>query len=193
MRLLLLKYSNLGENKSPHRRFVEVIYLELGNENALIFHKGGTRSNIFFEKMKDLIWGLKKLTALPFWKGGMLPWGRSWSRIWQIWGKSLIDDTDMGSTGERSNHQFWLTLEVKCQNIKIYLLLSSKNSFTSPHFEKARAPPYRCFLWKQRLGWSYAPSHFTSTSSSKPLTHLGRIGPLDLNIISRPHSDYPDP
>ena len=38
MRLLLLKYSNLGENKSPHRGLVKAIYWKLGNENVSNAH-----------------------------------------------------------------------------------------------------------------------------------------------------------
>ena len=45
MRLLLLKYSNLVENKSPPRRFVGVIYLKLGNKNVSDLHRE-VRSNI---------------------------------------------------------------------------------------------------------------------------------------------------
>ena len=117
VRLLLLKYSNLGEYKSPPRRFVGVIYFKLGNENDSDFHKRGDQiTSLGFEKMK--VWR----SSLRFhFERGMLPWGRSWSRIWQIWGKSLIDDTDMGSSGERRNHQFSLPINITLgsQNAKI--------------------------------------------------------------------------
>ena len=35
-----------------------------------------------------------------------MPCGGTWWGIWQFGGKLLIDDTDMGSNGERRNHQF---------------------------------------------------------------------------------------
>ena len=52
MRLLLLKYSNLVENKSPPRRFVGVIYLKLGNKNASDLHRGGEIE--YLQGMKDM-------------------------------------------------------------------------------------------------------------------------------------------
>ena len=52
MRLLLLKYSNLVENKSPPRRFVWVIYLKLGNKNASDLRRGGKIE--YLQGMKDM-------------------------------------------------------------------------------------------------------------------------------------------
>ena len=45
--------------------------------------------------------------------GLMLPCGGTWSGIWQFGGKLLIDDTDMGSNGERRNHQFTSTNPIR--------------------------------------------------------------------------------
>ena len=57
MRLLLLKYSNLGENKSPHRGLVKAIYWKLGNENASNAHSHSCRevSDQISEKRNDLL------------------------------------------------------------------------------------------------------------------------------------------
>ena len=65
MRLLLLKYSNLGENKSPHRGLVKAIYWKLGNENASNAHSHPWRVVIdqIFEKRNDIV----KYQTLPFW------------------------------------------------------------------------------------------------------------------------------
>ena len=65
MRLLLLKYSNLGENKSPHRGLVKAIYWKLGNENASNAHSHSWRVLIdqISEKRNDLV----KYQTLPFW------------------------------------------------------------------------------------------------------------------------------
>ena len=49
----------------------------------------------------------------------MLPCGGTWSEIWQFGGKLLIDDTDMGSNGERRNHQFTSTNPVRKLNAEI--------------------------------------------------------------------------
>ena len=49
----------------------------------------------------------------------MLPCGGTWSGIWQFGGKLLIDDTDMGSNGERRNHQFTSTNPVRKLNAEI--------------------------------------------------------------------------
>ena len=64
MRLLLLKYSNLGENKSPHRGLVKAIYWKLGNENASNAHSHSWRvvSDQISEKRNDLV----KYHILPF-------------------------------------------------------------------------------------------------------------------------------
>ena len=64
MRLLLLKYSNLGENKSPHRGLVKAIYWKLGNENASIAHSHFLRvvNDRISEKRNDLV----KYQTLPF-------------------------------------------------------------------------------------------------------------------------------
>ena len=65
MRLLLLKYSNLGENKSPHRGLVKAIYWKLGNENASNAHSQFLRvvNDRISEKRNDLV----KYQTLPFW------------------------------------------------------------------------------------------------------------------------------
>ena len=64
MRLLLLKYSNLGENKSPHRGLVKAIYWKLGNENASNAHSHSCRevSDQISEKRNDLL----KYQTLPY-------------------------------------------------------------------------------------------------------------------------------
>ena len=107
----------------------------------------------------------------------MLSRGRSWSRIWQIWGKSLIDDTDMGSSGERRNHQFSLPINItlggrmpRYQNLislKIpWIFLATHSSLL-----KAYAPPYRCFLWKQRLGVDLcSESLYIRLSTTSPIS-----------------------
>ena len=102
MRLLLLKYSNLGENKSPHRGLVKAIYWKLGNENASNAHSHPWRVVIeqISEKRNDLV------KYQTFEIGLLMPCGGTWSGIWQFGGKLLIDDTDMGSNGERRDHQF---------------------------------------------------------------------------------------
>ena len=51
--------------------------------------------------------------------GLMLPCGGTWSGIWQFGGKLLIDDTDMGSNGERRNHQFTSTNPLRKLNAEI--------------------------------------------------------------------------
>ena len=63
MRLLLLKYSNLGENKSPHRGLVKAIYWKLGNENASNAHSQFLRvvNDRISEKRNDLV----KYQTLP--------------------------------------------------------------------------------------------------------------------------------
>ena len=66
MRLLLLKYSNLGENKSPHRGLAKAIYWKLGNENASNAHSHSWREvsdQISEEKKRN---DLVKYQTLPF-------------------------------------------------------------------------------------------------------------------------------
>ena len=70
MRLLLLKYSNLGENKSPHRGLVKAIYWKLGNKNASNAHSHSWWV-VIDQKKKSNIWkkrnDLVKYQTLPYW------------------------------------------------------------------------------------------------------------------------------
>ena len=192
MRLLLLKYSNLVENKSPPRRFGGVIYLKLGNKNASDLHRGGKIE--YLQGMKDM----RRNSPRCHFGRVMLSRGRSWSRIWQIWGKSLIDDTDMGRTGdERRRHQLNSTININIQKqhviiakYKIYkFFYGGKFSFNSCVVGSKSSPPYRCFQWKQRLRRIYAQSHFTSfpplLSSNRSISILITHVPFCLDCTLR--------
>ena len=96
----------------------------------------------------------------------MLPCGGTWSGIWQFGGKLLIDDTDMGSNGERRNHQFTSTNPLGKLNAEIMEreYFSCLNPLQGSKYSPS---PYRCFLWKQRLRQIYEQTHFTSSSLSE--------------------------
>ena len=94
----------------------------------------------------------------------LLPCGGTWSGIWQFGGKLLIDDTDMGSNGERRNHQFTSTNPLRKLNAEIMEreYFSCLNPLQGSKYSPS---PYRCFLWKQRLRQIYEQTHFTSSLS----------------------------
>ena len=96
--------------------------------------------------------------------GLMLLCGGTWSGIWQFGGKLLIDDTDMGSNGERRNHQFTSTNPLRKLNAEIMEreYFSCRNPLQGSKYSPS---PYRCFLWKQRLRQIYEQTHFSSSLS----------------------------
>ena len=114
----------------------------------------------------------------------MLPCGGTWSGIWQFGGKLLIDDTDMGSNGERRNHQFTSTDQLRKLNAEImereYFsclnpLQGSKYSPLSLSLFSLKTE-ITSNLWTNSLYiilcMSTSPSHLCQTESKHKRNHL---------------------